>query len=824
MNTTRAYDFECWGGGLPKVSCICITYGRPHLIGEAVQSFLLQDYPGEKELIILNDHPGILLEIGPHPEITLVNRIERYPTIGSKRNAATRLSTGRYILPWDDDDISLPWRISLSLQKIRLGRYFKPSTLWWWNGRDVERKDGVMAHAMSIYSREMFDTIGGYPEFNSGEDQEFEAKVAGEGCHSSGPLESEDIFYIYRMMGIDTYHLSYHGYGKGLEECARHVENQGIQGRHRIIPKFQSQYVELAENKAGSMRHCENMRSMGLSICVSLKNRSRVPHGGGFLNLFPNCVDSICRAARDRRLGPLEIIVADFGSSDWAPEDWLAARAAPVPVRIVRVPGGFSRGRGLNRAAAFAKHSIVLLADADLVFEVDDLMRGIDSATTGNAAFPVILDTDERGNPTTWHVDAFGICFVRRELLGWVGGVPEFESWGGEDNILHNSLAKVTTIDRYRSPGIRHQWHPEACRHECHSRSIREDFSKYHSTPGERSGFHPENSTRPGTAVRCFAASHPQWNGTLLLFSDGTLIRPGIDLGTYEISDNRLILKWFRWKREDLIAADGGYLDPTKDFRLREIDPPFVSKGSADDRAGATGRDRRYVFVLGSGRCGTMSLASMLSMQEGVMVSHERLSHRVTWEASETVMREMIAELHDRTTHEIVGDSGFYWLNYVSLWLDLLGSDRVRFPVLKRPMTETVSSYLRWTGERDHWSDESPKPCPWDSCYPSYPNRIPKTVRVARFWKQYYSKVIELEKRFPHNVRIFSIRQMNTEAGRRRILKWCGVKPTRPPLAIHVNRNREHAPQNAWALPEPEGGTGRGQRSKNRSGDASDGC
>ena len=39
---------------LPFVSCLCCTYGRPILLGEAVKCFLDQDYPN-KELIIIND-------------------------------------------------------------------------------------------------------------------------------------------------------------------------------------------------------------------------------------------------------------------------------------------------------------------------------------------------------------------------------------------------------------------------------------------------------------------------------------------------------------------------------------------------------------------------------------------------------------------------------------------------------------------------------------------------------------------------------------------------------------------------------------------------
>src|SRR5262245_31161846 len=90
-----------------------------------------------------------------------------------------------------------------------------------------------------------------------------------------------------------------------------------------------------------------------LSICTTVKNRSIVRAGGRELRLFPNCVDSIVRA-RGAVL-ELELVVADWESDDWPLERWLDAAADPIPVRIVTLSGTFSRGRGLNAAAAAAR-------------------------------------------------------------------------------------------------------------------------------------------------------------------------------------------------------------------------------------------------------------------------------------------------------------------------------------------------------------------------------------------------------------------------------------------------------------------------------------
>jgi hypothetical protein len=117
---------------LPLVSCICPTYNRPpryqHLLEEAIASFLRQDYPN-KELIVINDCPGQEL-ICDEPGVRVVNVAERFPSIGDKLNAAVGLARGELIARWDDDDISLPWRLSLSVERLGDADYFNPRCYW----------------------------------------------------------------------------------------------------------------------------------------------------------------------------------------------------------------------------------------------------------------------------------------------------------------------------------------------------------------------------------------------------------------------------------------------------------------------------------------------------------------------------------------------------------------------------------------------------------------------------------------------------------------------------------------------------------------------
>jgi glycosyl transferase family 2 len=85
---------------------MCLTYGRPHLVEEAIASFLRQDYAGVKELIVLNDLPEQPLQFD-HPEVKIINVDKRFRGVGEKRNACAALCSHDLLFAWDEDDISL---------------------------------------------------------------------------------------------------------------------------------------------------------------------------------------------------------------------------------------------------------------------------------------------------------------------------------------------------------------------------------------------------------------------------------------------------------------------------------------------------------------------------------------------------------------------------------------------------------------------------------------------------------------------------------------------------------------------------------------------
>ena len=198
----------------PPVSCICLTYGRPHVLEEALHSFLFQDYAGCKELIILNDYSGHTLYFD-HPEVQVINCTKRFRTVGEKMNAAVGLASHDLLFVWDDDDIFLPHRLSFSVEHFDSDKgFFKTEKAWMWKHGQLSGPHGNLFHVASCWSRHIFDEVRGYPAEGTGYDLVFEERLAKRwrGVTKIYKVQPEEIYYIYRWHGTGSYHMSQFGY------------------------------------------------------------------------------------------------------------------------------------------------------------------------------------------------------------------------------------------------------------------------------------------------------------------------------------------------------------------------------------------------------------------------------------------------------------------------------------------------------------------------------------------------------------------------------------------------------------------------------------
>jgi len=252
---------------LPGISCCCITYGRPKaMLEESVHAFLKQDYPGPKELLILNDLKEQTFRCHA-PEVTIVNVPVRFRSVGEKRNAAVSLCRYDLIAPWDDDDIYLPWRLSLSLSSLAIG-FYKARHCLLWNQGELSGPKQYLLHAGSMFTRELFDEVGGYSHIDSGQDWTLEDKInqavrhgrAGWQPSDGWVIPPEQIYYLYRWAGTGSFHLSHDGKDpRNGREALRtralaEIMTGDIEaGEIWLKPQWTTDYVALARKFVGTL-------------------------------------------------------------------------------------------------------------------------------------------------------------------------------------------------------------------------------------------------------------------------------------------------------------------------------------------------------------------------------------------------------------------------------------------------------------------------------------------------------------------------------------------------------------------------------------------
>jgi glycosyltransferase involved in cell wall biosynthesis len=198
---------------------------------------------------------------------------------------------------------------------------------------------------------------------------------------------------------------------------------------------------------------------LNLSICFQIKEYSRQIVDGRTLELFPNCVDSIVNSsvATDE----IQIIVADYASTDWPLQQWLPQRARHIKTRIVPITGNFSHGRGRNCAAAHAEHHTLLFLDGDMLVTREFLRLSCQYVREGKAFVPIYQDLNDQGLVFRQRLDGYAALAISRSMFERVGRWPEFYSWGGDDTLLFARLTRIGVVVRHPVDGFLHQWHPE---------------------------------------------------------------------------------------------------------------------------------------------------------------------------------------------------------------------------------------------------------------------------------------------------------------------------------------------------------------------------
>lgn len=197
--------------------------------------------------------------------------------------------------------------------------------------------------------------------------------------------------------------------------------------------------------------------------------------------------------------------------------------------------------------------------------------------------------------------------------------------------------------------------------------------------------------------------------------------------------------------------------------------------------------NRPVIFGVGTGRCGTKSLATLLNLQTSTKISHE-LGKPLPWNYCEKSLFDKIGEINSNNK---MGDVAFYYLNYIPKLIDTF-SGNIRIIGLKRDMNSTVKSYLNHTRGRNHWRKHNgilwKKDKVWDKAYPKY-TVWNKTRAISKYYKDYYTELDRLVEIYPQNICIFDTRELNLTDGIHKILEFAGVNNSFKKIIVHENKS-----------------------------------
>ena len=218
----------------PLISAKCITYGRVEMLEESLHSFLQQNYPGPKEMVIVNDYPEQKL-IFDHPEVRIYNMPQTFTTIGDKENYATELCNGEIICQWDDDDVALPNHLNnvaklftddVNILHWKTGVYYNEPNI---------TEVGWIGNSGIVFRKSAWKAIGGHPIENAGYDMTFIENLHKHGGRLFAEMPKEDASWFY-MWGGRGYHMSGQGHDKPgqsnvIQRHSLYVENLRKQGK-----------------------------------------------------------------------------------------------------------------------------------------------------------------------------------------------------------------------------------------------------------------------------------------------------------------------------------------------------------------------------------------------------------------------------------------------------------------------------------------------------------------------------------------------------------------------------------------------------------------
>jgi hypothetical protein len=187
------------------------------------------------------------------------------------------------------------------------------------------------------------------------------------------------------------------------------------------------------------------------------------------------------------------------------------------------------------------------------------------------------------------------------------------------------------------------------------------------------------------------------------------------------------------------------------------------------------------VLGLGTGRCGTQSLARLLAVQPGVIRSRHEHFFLPWLGAGDPVWRRRAEDLLPERAEHTAGiycEVASWYLPYAAHLLKAATNHGtpLRGIILERPATEVIASFLRKVGPfRNHWQPHDGRFDPFDPCFPQFSPELTREQALLEYCTVCQTEGRRLEEAYPGCFRRFDLTSLADPESATSLLHWCGV-------------------------------------------------
>lgn len=180
------------------LSVLTMTYKRSHILEEAIQSFLLQDFQ-DAEMVVLNDSPDVSY-VFDHPRVRVINHPTRFPNLSKKLQYGFTQCQGDWVYRLDDDDLLAPDALKNVSEWVKEGKdIVRACKAFYLLNNDYQGFSDNINNG-NVYSKKYLSRVI-FSDNSIGEDVEITFKQGAEIFTGQEPT------MIYRWGG-DTFHIS----------------------------------------------------------------------------------------------------------------------------------------------------------------------------------------------------------------------------------------------------------------------------------------------------------------------------------------------------------------------------------------------------------------------------------------------------------------------------------------------------------------------------------------------------------------------------------------------------------------------------------------